>query len=100
MSEVNGRANAIGVNSATGNSATDNGAGGDFGLYFYEEILHGAAPELAVAQAAQRTTATSIDDPLIIADKQFRSRLMLGTGRYRSIEELLAAIEASGAEIL
>lgn len=39
-------------------------------------------------------------DPLVIAGKTFRSRLMLGTGKYRSPEETVAALEASGAEIV
>lgn len=37
---------------------------------------------------------------MIIAGKPFRSRLMLGTGKYRSAEEMNAALEASGAEII
>lgn len=41
-----------------------------------------------------------MDDPLIIADKRFRSRLMVGTGRHRSNEEMVASVEASGAEII
>lgn len=40
------------------------------------------------------------DEPLIIAGKEFRSRLILGTGRYRTMEEQAAAIEASGAEMI
>src|SRR3990172_943142 len=40
------------------------------------------------------------DDPLIIAGKQFRSRLIAGTGKYRSMEEMRDAIDASGAEII
>ncbi len=40
------------------------------------------------------------DDPLVIAGRTFRSRLMLGTGKYRSPEETVAALEASGAEIV
>ena len=40
------------------------------------------------------------DRPLTIAGKTFTSRLMLGTGKYRSTEEMLAAFEASGAEII
>ena len=40
------------------------------------------------------------DEPLIIAGKSFRSRLMVGTGKYRTMEEQGAAIEASGAEII
>jgi thiazole synthase len=41
-----------------------------------------------------------IDDPLTIAGKTFRSRLLLGTGRYRSMDEQREAIEASGAEMI
>jgi thiazole synthase len=40
------------------------------------------------------------DDPLTIAGKPFRSRLILGTGRYRSMDEQREAIEASGAEMI
>lgn len=39
-------------------------------------------------------------DPLIIAQKEFTSRLMVGTGRHRSNEEMVASIESSGAEII
>jgi len=39
-------------------------------------------------------------DPLRIGTREFHSRLMLGTGKYRSFEEMRAAIEASGAEII
>jgi thiazole synthase len=41
-----------------------------------------------------------MEDYLEIAGKKFRSRLMAGTGKYRSTEEMLAALEASGAEIV
>src|SRR3990172_3636444 len=40
------------------------------------------------------------NDPLIIAGKQFRSRLIAGTGKYRSMEEMRDAIDASSAEIV
>lgn len=40
------------------------------------------------------------DDYLEIAGKRFRSRLMTGTGKHRSPEDLLACIEASGTEII
>lgn len=40
------------------------------------------------------------DSPLTIAGKTFGSRLMLGTGKYRSSAEMNAAFEASGAEII
>ncbi len=40
------------------------------------------------------------DDALCIANKKFSSRLMLGTGKYRSFNEAKRSIEASGCEIL
>jgi len=40
------------------------------------------------------------EQPLTIGGKTFRSRLMLGTGKYRSAEEMNAALEASGCEIV
>ncbi len=40
------------------------------------------------------------DSPLTIAGKTFGSRLMLGTGKYRSSEEMNTAFAASGAEII
>ena len=39
-------------------------------------------------------------DPLIIAGRQFRSRLIVGTGKYKSGAETTRAIEASGAEMV
>ncbi|MEA2583747.1 MAG: thiazole synthase [Thermomicrobiales bacterium] len=40
------------------------------------------------------------DRPLTIAGKTFSSRLMVGTGKYRSSEEMNAAFAASGTEII
>jgi thiazole synthase len=40
------------------------------------------------------------DDTWEVAGRRFRSRLIVGTGRYKSLEETAAAIEASGAEIV
>src|SRR5438477_9257341 len=39
-------------------------------------------------------------DSLIIAGRQFRSRLIVGTGKYKSGQETARAIEASGAEMV
>src|SRR5260221_9513141 len=39
-------------------------------------------------------------EPFVIAGKQFRSRLIVGTGKYKSGEETAVAIEASGAEMV
>ena len=41
-----------------------------------------------------------MDDPLVIAGKEFGSRLMVGTGRHRTMDEMVESIEASGAEII
>ena len=40
------------------------------------------------------------EDKLIIAGREFNSRLMVGTGKYASNEEMVQALEASGAEII
>ena len=40
------------------------------------------------------------NDVLEIAGKQYRSRLLVGTGKYKDLEETRLAIEASGAEIV
>ena len=39
-------------------------------------------------------------DPLLIAGKTYRSRLLVGTGKYRDFAQTRAAIDASGAEIV
>jgi thiazole synthase len=43
---------------------------------------------------------THHDDPLVIAGRAYRSRLLVGTGKYRDFDETRAAIDASGAEIV
>jgi thiazole synthase len=45
--------------------------------------------------------ATAIaPDHLVVAGVELRSRLFLGTGKYRTDEEMLTALEASGAELV
>ncbi|UCH46800.1 MAG: thiazole synthase [Betaproteobacteria bacterium] len=39
-------------------------------------------------------------DKLVIGDRPFRSRLIVGTGKYKDFEQTRAAIDASGAEIV
>ena len=39
-------------------------------------------------------------DTLLIASKNYNSRLLLGTGKYKDFAETRAAVEASGAEII
>src|SRR5688572_19134219 len=40
------------------------------------------------------------DDLLVLGGRTFRSRLLVGTGKYASIEETRAALDATGAEII
>lgn len=40
------------------------------------------------------------DTPLVVGGQTFRSRLLVGTGKYRSNTEMIAAIAASGAEVV
>ena len=54
------------------------------------EIVHfigGGAPE-------------ANDDPLVIDGKTYHSRLLIGTGKYASLEQTAQALVASGAEII
>src|ERR671918_3017249 len=44
--------------------------------------------------------AELVDTPLAIGGRTFRSRLMVGTGKYRTNQEMVQAIDASGAEIV
>jgi thiazole synthase len=46
----------------------------------------------------ETTVELGTEEPLVIGNHRFRSRLFVGTGKYRSNEEMLAAIEASGAD--
>jgi len=43
---------------------------------------------------------TTTDDPLAIGDRTFRSRLLIGTGKFSSNAALTASIHASAAEIV
>lgn len=41
-----------------------------------------------------------MSDDLIIASKHFKSRLIVGTGRYRTMEDMVQALDASGTEMV
>src|ERR1044071_899143 len=41
-----------------------------------------------------------MNDPLIIGGRKFQSRLIVGTGKYKSFQETARALEASGAEMV
>ncbi|HXH00939.1 MAG TPA: thiazole synthase [Xanthomonadaceae bacterium] len=44
--------------------------------------------------------APALDDPLLIAGRAYRSRLLTGTGKFRDLDETRRATEAAGAEIV
>jgi thiazole synthase len=57
------------------------------------EIVHFIGGGNALPTALQ-------DKPLTIAGRTYSSRLIVGTGKYKSYEENAAAVEAAGAEIV
>jgi thiazole synthase len=48
----------------------------------------------------EKSTMEKSGDKLVIAGREFGSRLMVGTGKYASMEQMVKAIEASGSEIV
>jgi thiazole synthase len=44
--------------------------------------------------------APASDDALIVGERRFGSRLLVGTGKYRDLEQTRAAVEASGSELV
>jgi len=46
------------------------------------------------------STVNDIADPLVIAGRPYASRLLVGTGKYRDLDETGRAIAASGAQIV
>ncbi|MEJ7745731.1 MAG: thiazole synthase [Luteimonas sp.] len=46
------------------------------------------------------TAINASDDPLIIAGKSYRSRLLTGTGKFKDLDETRAATDAAGAQIV
>lgn len=52
------------------------------------------------ATSAATAVTNSGDDQFMIAGKPYRSRLIVGTGKYKDLAENAAAVEAAGAEIV
>ncbi|HKJ08700.1 MAG TPA: thiazole synthase [Gammaproteobacteria bacterium] len=44
--------------------------------------------------------ASAHHDPLLVAGVEYRSRLLVGTGKYKDLEQTREAVETSGAEII
>ena len=58
------------------------------------EIVH------FIGGGADSAPAAVDDDTWEVAGRRFRSRLIVGTGKYRDFEQTAAALDASGAEIV
>ncbi|MEE8387273.1 MAG: thiazole synthase [Acidiferrobacterales bacterium] len=55
---------------------------------------------LAPTPRVESSSTSGRDDALIIDGVTYRSRLLVGTGKYKDMDETRTAIEASGAEIV
>jgi thiazole synthase len=70
----------------------------------YGEIMVGEGDKLEIVHFIGGGNAPvdvpRVDKPLVIAGKTFKSRLIIGTGKYKSYENNARALEASGAEIV
>jgi thiazole synthase len=52
------------------------------------------------SSAKPASSPVNTDDALTLAGRQFHSRLLVGTGKYRDLEQTRRAVLASGAEIV
>jgi len=70
-------------------------------LFTTLSLLVASATSLS-ATATRRSplTVAPQSDQLVIAGKTFNSRLFLGTGKYRSAQDMADSVEASGAEVV
>lgn len=53
-----------------------------------------------VRSQADLTAERTADAPLVVAGVSYRSRLLVGTGKYQDFDQTRRAIEASGAQII
>jgi thiazole synthase len=63
-------------------------------------MMGAMAETIDTRSAASANGAAAPEDPLTIAGRQMRSRLLLGTGGFPSLELLSEAIAASGSELV
>jgi thiazole synthase len=62
----------------------------------YDEVILRAEDRIEIVHAIGGGQA----DDVVIAGKSYRSRLLVGTGKYKDLDETRKAIDASGAEIV
>jgi thiazole synthase len=53
-----------------------------------------------LSAGSEAAAAAVANDPLVIAGVEYRSRLLVGSGKYKDLEETRLATEASGADII
>jgi thiazole synthase len=63
-------------------------------------FIGGGSDNVSGAAPAKDPRGDGDGDPLVIAGRTFHSRLLIGTGKYRTIEEGRESIRRSGAEIV
>jgi thiazole synthase len=63
------------------------------------ETRGGGEPHSALPSEGAREGAP-LDDAFVLAGRRFRSRLIVGTGKYRDFEEMNLALAATGAEVV
>ncbi len=66
----------------------------------YGKIALADGDRLEIVHFIGGGAAEAGDDTFEIAGKRYKSRLLIGTGKYRDFEETAKALEASGAEII
>jgi thiazole synthase len=55
---------------------------------------------MVTTNVPHRVTSAATVEPLVVAGRSFASRLVLGTGKYTDLETMVAALEASGTEMV
>ena len=50
--------------------------------------------------STMKPAAAHKDTALTIGGRAFRSRLLVGTGKYRTDEDMMATLEAGGADVV
>ena len=51
-------------------------------------------------QTLDKPAVPSLENGLAIAGRHFKSRLIVGTGKYRNFEQMRRSIDASGCEMV
>lgn len=103
---VNGDSREIGENATVADLIAELGlAGKRIAVELNKEILPFTQHATQRLQADDRLEIVQAigggqDDYFTLAGKQYRSRLLVGTGKYKDLEETRLATEASGAEIV